>query len=217
MLTEFHKNNYKKGQTVYLLRIGDEARRTVPENWIFTAVVKTVGRKYITVSNTGRDICFEYDEGKKQIWHDTPYSQDYELYLTKADAEKILEKRQLQTEILQQINKIRCMELTELSLEQLHLLKQAVTDIPAMSETELRKYSDNEYQAFLWNSKDQKYKPIGRPVCEHLLCKRKLDETILQIQKYVVDFEDYDTSKYKICKRTVYPATTDWKEVKGEN
>lgn len=214
-MTNFCKDNFKKGQTVYLLRIGDEARRTVPENWIFSAIVKTVGRRYITVSQPGRDIRFEYDETKGQIWHDTSYSQEYELYLTKADAEKILEKRVLQKEILQQINKIRCMELTELSLEQLRLFKQAFTDIPVMSEAEVQKYSDDEYQAFLWNSREQKYKPIGRPVGGQLLCKRRLDETVLQ--KYIADFEDYDTSKYKICKRTVYSITTDWKEVEGEN
>ena len=214
-MTNFYKDNFKKGQTVYLLRIGDEARRTVPENWIFPAVVKTVGRKYITVSNTGRDIRFEYDEAKEQIWHDTPYSQDYELYLTKADAEQILEKRQLQTEILQQISKIRCMELTELSLKQLYLLKQAITDIPAMSETEMQEYSDNEYQAFLWNFREQKYKPIGRPVSSQLNCKGRLEENISQ--GYIPHLEDYDVTRYKICTRTVYPIATDWKDVEGEN
>ena len=214
-MTNFCKDNFKKGQTVYLLRIGDEARRTVPENWIFSAIVKTVGRRYITVSQPGRDIRFEYDETKGQIWHDTSYSQEYELYLTKADAEKILEKRVLQKEILQQINKIRCMELKELSLEQLKLLKHAITDIPVMSETEVRRYSNNEYQAFLWNSVTQNYKPVGRPVGNLIVCKGRLEEIVSK--KYIVNFDNYDTTRYKICTRTVYPVTTDWKDMEGEN
>lgn len=214
-ITSFCKENFKKGQTVYLLRIGDEARRTIPENWIFSAIVKTVGRKYITVSQTGRDIRFGYDETKQQIWHDTSYNQEYELYLTKAEADDVLEKRVLQKEILQQINKIRCMELTELSLEQLHLLKRAITDIPVMSETEVRKYSDNEYQAFLWNSVTKSYKPIGRPVGNPLVCKGRLEEMISK--RYIANFDKYDTARRKICTRTVYPVITNWKDVKGEN
>ena len=214
-MTNFYKDNLKKRQTVYLLRIGDEARRTVPENWIFSATVKMIGRKYITVSQPGRDIRFEYDETKGQIWHDTSYSQEYELYLTKADAEKILEKRVLQKEILQQINKIRCMELTELSLEQLHLLKQALTDIPVMSEAEVRKYADNEYQAFLWNDKKQEYVRIGRSVCTQLNCKGRLEENISK--GYIPHLDDYDVRKYKICTRTVYPIVTDWRDVEGEH
>lgn len=215
-MTNFYKEHFKKGQTVYLLRIGDEARRTVPENWIFPAVVKTVGRKYITVSNTVRDIRFEYDEAKEEIWHDTPYSQDYELYLTKADVEKILEKRAFQREILQQINKIRCMELTELPLEQLHLLKQAITDIPVMSEIDVKRCSGKEYQAFLWNIRKQEYCPVGQPVSmgSQLLCKKRLDERIAK--KDLLDFEDYDILKYKICTRTVYPIITNWKNVEEE-
>lgn len=215
-MTNFYKEHFKKGQTVYLLRIGNEARRTVPENWIFPAVVKTVGRKYITVSNTVRDIRFEYDEAKEEIWNDTPYSQDYELYPTKSDAEKILKKRAFQREILQQINKIRCMELTELSLEQLYLLKQAITDIPVMSEIDVKRCSGKEYQAFLWNIRKQEYCPVGQPVSmgSQLLCKKRLDERIAK--KDLLDFEDYDTLKYKICTRTVYPIITNWKNVEEE-
>ena len=108
------------------------------------------------------------------------------------------------------------MELTELSLEQLYLLKQAITDIPVMSEIDVKRCSGKECQAFLWNIRKQEYCPVGQPVSmgSQLLCKKRLDERIAK--KALLDFEDYDTLNYKICTRTVYPIITNWKNVEEE-
>ena len=55
-MRNYQKSDFKKGQKVYLYVTGDEARRTKPgiENRIREAVVKTVGRKYITVGYPNR-------------------------------------------------------------------------------------------------------------------------------------------------------------------
>lgn len=91
-MRNYQKSDFKKGQTVYLYVTGNEARRTKPgiENRIREAVVKTVGRKYITVGYPDR----QYFEAKFEIEND--FRQFYEigtinfvLYLTKEDLEKI--------------------------------------------------------------------------------------------------------------------------------
>ena len=105
-MRNYQKSDFKKGQKVYLYVTGNEARRTKPgiENRIREAVVKTVGRKYITVGYPNR----QYFEAKFEI--DNDFRQFYEtgtidfvLYLTKEEIYEDLGAWQLQKFIRDEI------------------------------------------------------------------------------------------------------------------
>lgn len=105
-MRNYQKSDFKKGQKVYLYVTGNEARRTKPgiENRIREAVVKTVGRKYITVGYPNR----QYFEAKFEI--DNDFRQFYEtgtvdfiLYLTKEDIYEDLRVGQFQKYIRDEI------------------------------------------------------------------------------------------------------------------
>lgn len=102
----YMKSDFKKGQIVYLYIIGNAARRTKPgvENRIREAVVKTVGRKYITVGYPDR----QYFEAKFEIENDFRQfyetgTIDYILYLTKEEIYEDLGRGQLQMYIRDEI------------------------------------------------------------------------------------------------------------------
>lgn len=106
-MRNYQKSDFKKGQKVYLYVTGNEARRTKPgiENRIREAVVKTVGRKYITVGYPNR----QYFEAKFEI--DNDFRQFYEtgtidfvLYLTKEEIYEDLRIGQLQKYIRDEIH-----------------------------------------------------------------------------------------------------------------
>ena len=73
-MRNYQKSDFKKGQKIYLYVTGNKARRTKPgiENRIREAVVKTVGRKYITGGYPDRQYCeakFEIDNDFRQFYY----------------------------------------------------------------------------------------------------------------------------------------------------
>lgn len=83
------KEDFNKGQTVFLLNIGDRSTR----GSVVAATVRRVGRKYITVNipGSGWDVQFdtENDFHQKSQW-----PAEYKLFLTEEEIEQKL-KRQL--------------------------------------------------------------------------------------------------------------------------
>ena len=79
MFTEFHKEDWHKGQTVYLLRIGEGSDKLEPEKRIIEGIVETVGRVYITVSANSQKIRFEFDEETEQIFQEYNYGRSFEI------------------------------------------------------------------------------------------------------------------------------------------
>ena len=65
-MQNFNKHDYVVGNTVYLLFLG--GYRQDPEKIIVEAVIKAVGKKYITVLKGIRELRFEYDIETKSIW-----------------------------------------------------------------------------------------------------------------------------------------------------
>ena len=105
-MKNYQKSDFTKGQTVYLYVTGNEARRTKSgiENRIREAVVRTVGRKYITVGYPDR----QYFEAKFEIENDFRQfyetgTIDYILYLTKEEIYEDLGRGQLQMYIRDEI------------------------------------------------------------------------------------------------------------------
>lgn len=82
------KEDFKKGQTVYILLVGNAARnKTNLKDWIEEWEVLSVGRKYITAKseNGCRDAKFEIDNNFREH---TKYSENYKLYLSREEIEK---------------------------------------------------------------------------------------------------------------------------------
>ena len=78
------KSDFKKGQSVFLFRVGDAVRgRETVEDRILSATVVSVGKKYITVDRGfSRLVQFEIDRNFRQR---TDYAAEYELFLSEED------------------------------------------------------------------------------------------------------------------------------------
>ena len=92
------KSDFRKGQTVFLLRVGDSAieRKTVQER-IMPATVESVGRKYITVDRGFSCLVqFEIDRDFRQR---TDYAADYALFLDEKEIYKHCERASMERNI----------------------------------------------------------------------------------------------------------------------
>lgn len=92
------KSDFRKGQTVFLLRIGDSARgrKTVQER-IVAATVASVGRKYITVDRGFSYLVqFEIDRDFRQR---TNYSPNYALFLDEKEIYRCCERESMERNI----------------------------------------------------------------------------------------------------------------------
>lgn len=92
------KSDFRKGQTVFLLRIGnsDRGRKTVQER-IMPATVISVGRKYITVDRGfSCQVQFEIDRDFRQR---TDYAADYALFLDEKEIYKHCERASMERNI----------------------------------------------------------------------------------------------------------------------
>ena len=88
MFTEFYKDNYKKGQIVYLLRV--DKKEPCNHELISKGTVSCIGRKFITVESGDQKLRFEFDEETESIWQEYNYGQEYEIYLTKEAADEVI-------------------------------------------------------------------------------------------------------------------------------
>lgn len=90
------KEDFRVGQTVYLLRINDIRRGSTIEERIREAKVVSVGRKYITV-----DFCwpmkFDVTNGFREV---TIYSPTYKLYLSKEQILQELHRRSMEQTVI---------------------------------------------------------------------------------------------------------------------
>lgn len=89
------KEDFKKGQKVWLCLVGDAARHcNTPEDRVQEYEVVSVGRKYITVNKTGLstswDIKFDIKNNFRQVY--TYGSTEYILFLTKDEAIYLLSR-----------------------------------------------------------------------------------------------------------------------------
>lgn len=92
------KSDFRKGQTVFLLRIGDAARgsKTIQER-IVTATVASVGRKYITVDRGFSCLVqFEIDRDFRQR---TNYAANYALFLDEKEIYRHCERKSMERNI----------------------------------------------------------------------------------------------------------------------
>lgn len=95
MATNFIKENYKKGMTVYLLYTGYNlyTGKYAPrrKNSITEGVITEKGKEHLIVSSGEEKAFFVFDEETEQIWQDVKESKsvhDLELYKTKEAAEE---------------------------------------------------------------------------------------------------------------------------------
>lgn len=63
-----------------------------------------------------------------------------------------------------------------------------------------------EYAAFVWNTRNESYEQIGRPVGTEMICRSRLQERISNGWLN----NDYDTSKTKIERRTITMFAGEW-------
>ena len=65
---------------------------------------------------------------------------------------------------------------------------------------------DVEYAAFVWNTRNESYEQIGRPVGTEMICRNRLQERISNGWLN----NDYDTSKTEIKRRTITMFASEW-------
>ncbi|OUQ46220.1 hypothetical protein B5E64_05530 [Drancourtella sp. An12] len=119
------KEEFKKGQTVWVYLIGNAARRVTEDNRIQEWEVKSVGRKYLTAGpkdGRGWDAKFSMEEDFCNVGEPC---EDYKLFFTKEDLLAELEAESLRKQIrlfCQAFNK-----LERVPLEQLRTAWDALT------------------------------------------------------------------------------------------
>ena len=157
MFTKFHKEDWHKGQTVYLLRIGEGSDKLEPEKRIIEGIVKTVGRVDITVSVNSQKVRFEFDEETEQIFQEYNYGRSFEIYLTKEAALDILKKREIENQLREDAKILLTKVLTDLDGKKLDLLKNILDFVLLRSNTNI---SDilSEYLSF--EEKDAFYRKL---------------------------------------------------------
>lgn len=90
------KEDFRVGQTVYLLRINDIRRGSTIEERIREAKVVSVGRKYITVDFCG-PMKFDVTNGFREV---TIYSPTYNLYLSKEQIFQELHRQSMEQTVI---------------------------------------------------------------------------------------------------------------------
>lgn len=88
------KEDFQKGQTVYLLLLSNAARGKHGEELIMESTVTAIGNKYITVSPgyyRGR-VRFEIDDNFRQH---SDYSPEHKLFLSRQEIVNRMEKEKL--------------------------------------------------------------------------------------------------------------------------
>ena len=125
------KKDFKAGQNVYLrINIGSNAARHIDKSnkdaWIIEKVVKSVGKKYITVTNNIDDkwgeIKFDVTNDFRQVY--TYGGADYSLYLSKQDIYDDMECERLYGKIRDKFSGWNTKE--NFSLEQLQLICEII-------------------------------------------------------------------------------------------
>lgn len=119
-----NKNDFKKGQKVYLKYIGDRRRGTIGS--ITETTVKSIGSKYITTTDGD-----SYAERKFDIANDfrefyTIGGTDYQLYLSKEQIEEENESKVIIKLIVSQFNDYSYK--TKLSIDQLRRIKSIIDE-----------------------------------------------------------------------------------------
>lgn len=91
------KEDFKKGQTVYLLPVRFMAFDYLRiEKRIIETTVLSVGRKYITVHYYREGIRFDINNDFREV---TNHSVEYKLYLSKEDIQNDFKRRQMEERI----------------------------------------------------------------------------------------------------------------------
>ena len=88
------KEDFHKGQTVYLLLLSNAARGKHGEELIMEATVTGIGKKYITVSPGyySRNVRFEIEDNFREH---SNYSPEQKLFLSREEIVNRLEKEKL--------------------------------------------------------------------------------------------------------------------------
>jgi hypothetical protein len=88
------KEDFHKGQTVYLLLLCNAARGKHGEELIREATVTAIGNKYITVSPGyySRNVRFEIEDNFREY---SDYSPEHKLFLSREDIINLFEKEKL--------------------------------------------------------------------------------------------------------------------------
>ena len=157
MFTEFHKEDWHKGQTVYLLRIDEGSDKLEPEKRIIEGIVETVGRVYITVSVNSQKVRFEFDEETEQIFQEYNYGRSFEIYLTKEAALDILKKCEIENQLREDAKILLTKALTDLDGKKLDLLKNILDFVLLQSNISILDIL-SEYLSF--EEKDAFYRKI---------------------------------------------------------
>ena len=158
-MQNFNKNDYVVGNKVYLLFIGGYGtEKKDPEQVIFEAVIKAIGRKYITVLKGAKEIRFEYDKETESIWQKYDYGRDYEIYTTRGKAVEALNKKKLEKDICNLSARLTCSHFDDNSIGQLELLKAIM--VGTMTNYEKEKLPDILMRLLPSMEKDTFYRKI---------------------------------------------------------
>ena len=94
-MARLKKEDFHKGQTVYILKTTNRRKDSTLEENIHEAKVLTVGRRYITTNWWGR-MRFDSEKGFQE---DTIYTPSFKLYLSKEQIFKEAERYSIENEV----------------------------------------------------------------------------------------------------------------------
>lgn len=122
------KKDFKKGQKAILFSLKNiDFRKTMDIDAVTEqCTVVKVGRKYITVENShGWEIRFDMENNFEEVDDSFSYTR-YELYLSKEDARKVLERRYLIKAIEKSLHNMRFSTFDGISDQTLQNLHNAL-------------------------------------------------------------------------------------------
>lgn len=122
--------SFKKGQTVYLLRVGDYRDRDHKIHEPREAMITVVGRKYLTVAFPGSRFVWELKFDKEYPFRQkTDYAPDEMIFFSREDAINAQNKRNVFLEVRKEISARHIKSFTLNQLQKIKsIMNEKVTD-----------------------------------------------------------------------------------------
>lgn len=120
------KEDFKKGQEVFILKQGNAARNVPEDKLIEKWIITSVGRKFISASRVTKDIIrgevIKFNIERDFI-QETDYCIDYALFLTEEDAKREIWRENTERKIL---NELTWRAIRDISDEDLKIIENII-------------------------------------------------------------------------------------------
>lgn len=120
------KEDFKKGQEVFILKQGNAARNVPEDKLIEKWIISSVGRKFISASRVTKDIIrgevIKFNIERDFI-QETDYCIDYALFLTEEDAKREIWRGNTERKIL---NELTWRAIRDISDEDLKIIENII-------------------------------------------------------------------------------------------